>query len=1101
VSATLRVAAELVARLNVSRTCSNVVRRSRQPLRRAAKFIIQLRAAVVDVWGKYFKIKSPFLKAFLQGFSGSFKWSLWVAFHVILFTQVHIKYAAFIYGYYICRYLARSGDSMFIMKSQIVPGSIRLAPDSVQYSAPTNRSGLSPNSVAGGLRAAYTRPLIHTGVVVTETVWEWLWRNSDRILAIIVGLKLAEVTWREWSPTLRDIYSHLVDLFKMRPRYKPETMRSIFMNVPLTQSRVTPNHTHGEAAGDRGAAVSTMVRIANMTGSSYYFIQKSRTDERKGRAGSRSYYWTKDLNVSPAVMVLPENPMMILVDVDQYLDMPLILSSHNVPFLLYTFQPSRVSRESSNYVYTFDDNDQVEYRVTGGATYVHKVWNYSRDHILATSTFCGIPYRAAAYLVDRRATDADHQLVCLTPQGSWGMFSAWLTLFLSGDRLCYLRVAYEGFLRLKVLTNAGLFTSTGKVGCYHNSYISTAADDAIASIARVSKYDLTNPQAASFVDGDKLATAALVEYHRVKAGHKPDYIFPVDQGVRRYQFAPETFDPEAKAGMVPFMSPIVHGAFVPDKVLSNEQECIRARITNVQPPVLVSTPFMAQVIEEFAKCLIPEPHKLHPTDFEEVVERQARPSQRRILAAAEYVIPERMLKIFLKKEAYPDVKPPRPISQINGPDKRDYSMFIYAFEAVIKPQPWYAFSRPPREIAQRVAAVVDKANFAVNSDFSKWDGHVSNLLRELEQTCLLRAFAPQHHAKLVELFQSQFDLSAIGTYGSWYKSGFARASGSPETSILNSMDNAFVAFMAFRMTKEKGIFIAPEEAYARLGIYGGDDGLTANIDPKIYVSAAKSVGQELAAEQVWRGKLGIKFLARMYSPHVWFGDLNSVSDLPRQLSKFHVTVALSPTITPVQKLVEKARAFALMDANTPLLGDLCRKAVSLGIGISTPDEIKRIQPWFSQFELSVQYPNEPADWYRDYVVSSLPEFDSKRFLRWLEDCKTVDDLLSPPLCQEPKPAKPAAPVVVDSEIVLPVVPTGPLEEKPHVPAGARVKETPQQCKERKQAQGTWVEKPEKKESFEEMRKRKIANGTWVEREQRQRDERPKTKDKWRARRQ
>ena len=115
------------------------------------------------------------------------------------------------------------------------------------------------------------------------------------------------------------------------------------------------------------------------------------------------------------------------------------------------------------------------------------------------------------------------------------------------------------------------------------------------------------------------------------------------------------------------------------------------------------------------------------------------------------------------------------------------------------------------------------------------------------------------------------------------------------------MTNAFVAFSA--ITKQ-----SPDKPlkwrWERLGLYGGDDGLTPDVTPEHCSLAAKEIGQDLTTEPVNRGELGIKFLARHYSPYVWNGDANSMCDVKRQLDKFHITVNLG-TVSPTTRLLEK----------------------------------------------------------------------------------------------------------------------------------------------------------------------------------------------------
>jgi hypothetical protein len=733
-------------------------------------------------------------------------------------------------------------------------------------------------------------------------------------------------------------------------RLPPETLRSQFNDLPLTEAKAVIDHTHGEAAADRTAASSFIDRLAANLGLNAFYFQRSRADERNRRHGSREFYWAKDFGATPSnskprcygvapglvVRLLSRlcrwfepvsGDLVALVDVDQYVDMPKFMCKHLGPVLLYTFQPDHVAKVASNYSYTFT-NDVVDYYVTGGGKYSHQVWNYSLDHVTVSSTFLGFPTSCAVYNVDRRKTSDDHELILFTPIGYWGFHVAWLPMLLVSHRsLTRLKLFQPrtGFNRLVVSSLQGVFVATGRPGTFCSAKVPVAIDDTIASVSRTSKHELSLPQVLSFVDGDRTASAALLEYHRLRIDAKPDVVCPVPMSVRRYQFDVRNFSPDAKPSLIAFMSPLVHGAFAPDVTKANESQAVAGRITAVKPAFLPMTPFLARVMMEFATFLISETdkHSLDPVDYDFVLDAQSSPSQRRILSESECMLPIREAKTFNKKESYGNVKDPRIITTINGVDKREYSMFTYAFAAVLKRQDWYAFGKSPIAISQRVVNILRHASAATNTDFSRFDGHGSNLMREIERICLLRAFRPMHHAKLLELHRSQYNLAAVGALGTKYDQAFARASGSPETSLFNSLVNAFVAYLAIRSTKRDGSFIEPAVAYASLGIYGGDDGITTDVDSLAYSNAAKAIGQDITIQLVPRGSLGIKFLARVYSPDVWFGDENTCCDISRTLSKFHTTVAMRSDVTPAMKLLEKTRCLLLSDRHTPIVGEFC----------------------------------------------------------------------------------------------------------------------------------------------------------------------------------
>jgi len=199
-------------------------------------------------------------------------------------------------------------------------------------------------------------------------------------------------------------------------------------------------------------------------------------------------------------------------------------------------------------------------------------------------------------------------------------------------------------------------------------------------------------------------------------------------------------------------------------------------------------------------------------------------------------------------------------------------------------------------------------------------------------------------------------------------------------------------------------------------VYGGDDGLTADVDPAKYVKAGALVGQVLTLTPVSRGALGVKFLARCYGPDVWFGDISSCCDIRRQITKIHTTVALPTNVTPEMKLVEKARAFFLTDANTPVIGDFTRMVLLYSGGV--PDT-KFLRIWNSDLPSDVQYPNEPREWYMDVVLKDMPEFSMEVFTNWISTIASLSDCLKPPICHPEIIAKSKIEVVVDDDIVKP----------------------------------------------------------------------------------
>jgi hypothetical protein len=642
----------------------------------------------------------------------------------------------------------------------------------------------------------------------------------------------------------------------------------------------------------------------------------------------------------------------------------------------------------------------------------------------------------------------------------------------------------------------GVFVSTGKTGTFAQALVPAPVDDTLATISKTSKFDLTMPQVLSFVDNDRIAAAVLLDYHRSKVNSKPDVVCPVPDSVRRYQFEVINYNPEAKPMLRGFMSPLVHECFAPDMTIDNEQQAVNGRIIKVRQQELPMLHFLDRTMEEYLELLIPEKYKLVPVDDDELYVRQAKPSQRRILENGQFIKSEPKSQVFLKKEAYPDCKDPRLISQINGCDKAAYSKFIYSFVELLKKQPWYAFGRTPAEIAERVASVCTEAHSITNSDFSRFDGHCSNLTRELEKRALIRAFNQDYHDEISELHRTQYGVKCYGQLGVMYENYYARLSGSPETAAFNGVVNSYITYLSYRMTRINGAYRGPQESWNMLGIYGGDDGLSPDMDGAMYEKAATMMGQKVTYSSIKRGDFGVTFLARYYSPEVWFGDVNSCCDIRRQLSKFHATIVLPPKVRPVDKLMEKCRSFILSDEHTPIIGGFVSRAVQInGAAFEHDSQLASISSWNSHLPKENQYPNSKAEWMWDLLEQQLPGIDVARFNSWLDSTLDLETMLKPPLLLEPLPAKSAVPVVVDGM----VIPFG-MKIKNYVPPVKDVsfskykgkvskstvdnwnksKETFDEYKKRRVAAGTWKEPEKVTETFADFKARRIQEGTWVE---------------------
>ena len=818
------------------------------------------------------------------------------------------------------------------------------------------------------------------------------------------------------------VRSRLIHLLKNRVIPSPRSARDAFRSLEDVSVVKSESHAHGALAANRAQAVAMMRLYALTLGRRLFMLQRSGRDVAQNIAGNRTYYWLKDTDVEYSDEKPTGADVVGIVDVDYYLDMPHLLAQVECPVILYTTTPTTVGEPMDDGLsFYFDGQDRIHVTLSGGTPYVHWLWDYGTD-VLGALSYGWAFWRSSfvSYDVERRNVSKHSSLIALVPRHKWTGVAALVASTLGHQILKRVAVNLGRWNVLKIQTSDAHSVSISRVDSPVSATIPLELHEGIMSTVEVSKIPITISMVESQVtkSGISHAKAALLcAYYRSERPQPLLTIFPIERSIKRFQW--REFDPEAKPALHPFMNPIVADAKAPDLSLGNEQQCVAERITRVTSPVLPITPQFVMYVEEFIALMVETPHTYVPADEEKVWEMQSRPAQQRNLAEASNIdVPDRTVRAFQKKEAYGKYTDPRNISTINPKDKLEYSRIVYSIAEIMKLQKWYAFGHTPRETAERVVEVCRSAYFVVPSDYSRLDGSISNLCRYLERALFMRAFAVEYHDVVLAAMRTQYKQKGVGTMGTKYDTGFSRLSGSPETSICNSLVTAFVPYMTFRETG-----MAPVEAFGKLGIYGGDDGLTPDIDPGMFTKCAKSVGLTLTAECVRVGGSGVHFLARFYSPDVWYGNPASCCDLKRQLSKFHTTV-VGDLDEPSVKLIEKGFSYYLSDASTPILGPFVVKVKwfmdRMGVVIDPELQNRDICSYNTLTTLDDQYPNEYHEWFHTWAQELFPAYDAEQWAAWLEQAETIEDLLHPVCISAPEELAPPG-VNVNGEVEQPVV--------------------------------------------------------------------------------
>lgn len=763
-------------------------------------------------------------------------------------------------------------------------------------------------------------------------------------LTYAIGILIVIFTgWRLFKTILTSVrlYSYLVQWFSC---FHDTSWREDFRGEGFVEMKVFKSHTHPTAAAMRSVANIMIDRLIYRLGFSPFSISMSNRDIRSGIKGTRDFWFAKDLSMPLHTDRLNSTHMIKLIDVDYYVDMPKILS-YGLPIIIYTFQPILVADSVPDGRYYIQD-DEVRTFLNGGSNYSHPIWDYNTD-CLVVDYWWG----SRVYLVESKTmTDKTRRVYALCPARTVYGPLAW---FIPGYRLRRRKFSH-GPLNVNLYNDSesGLHISFSRNPCLVAADLpykvfqtaifrcSMSKDPSISDVERIFRMD------QSIVDPCFCAGLFIMSYKdllRYSCSTDVHTVAAIDQS--NYQTLTPLVTEDGKP-TVRNIGPQYSGIGVaPSKSHNNDNSCVEGRVNSVRNKDIRPPPFYFKCVTEFLLFIIPDRymHTGVPHSQAYVEQLQNRPTQRSMNDRFRFFsfLQKTVVTSFQKSEVYSKVTHPRNISTLNTDHRLRYGSFIYAWKDYIKVVPWYAFSKHPKIISDRVYDLAQGADWLIPTDFSKWDGTHGKFLADFELSVLLRFFSPTYHREVKNLHQSQFKVKAVTKTGVFYDTGYTRLSGSSDTSDFNTLGNALVAYIALRHVKE------PVDAYNCLGIYGGDDGLTSNIDAKLYEKVSTKLGLCLKAECVRPGEC-VPFLGRVFLDP-WSSTV-SICDVRRRVASLHLSVT-PKTVPPKVALANKAFGYLITDPNTPFISHWARKILDFcKIDTKYKDLLRCDNSWFSQFD-------------------------------------------------------------------------------------------------------------------------------------------------------
>jgi len=308
---------------------------------------------------------------------------------------------------------------------------------------------------------------------------------------------------------------------------------------------------------------------------------------------------------------------------------------------------------------------------------------------------------------------------------------------------------------------------------------------------------------------------------------------------------------------------------------------------------------------------------LQPVDHDRVVEQMDRPSQRSNRAAVDTImdfLPQLLKQLFTKREAVPGGKPARNICTVSP--QRLYRAARYTIAAAdhMQKHVWWVWGYGSGATSRKYRDSCASHPKMMESDFSKFDASLGPFWLTFNREFMNRLF-PKDKEEIETLLADSEWQQVSTTLRQRFSYGCGRMSGVNETALFNTLDQAFVQYVAFRRGER-----THEQAVALLkqSLFGGDDGIVPFVGQDLPGTAA-IFGMKVTY-RVFDNFLPCRFLGRIYLCGATSTD--SVHDIADWLMNIHL-VSCAGNTSVEQALVNTASGLFVTDRNTPIIRDFC----------------------------------------------------------------------------------------------------------------------------------------------------------------------------------
>lgn len=518
---------------------------------------------------------------------------------------------------------------------------------------------------------------------------------------------------------------------------------------------------------------------------------------------------------------------------------------------------------------------------------------------------------------------------------------------------------------------------------------------------------LANVRVSSKYEGDephRVAVAiaiAITNKDKSPQSYSSNYgFYPLPTIIRQDDDAKADGQPIKEVMAHGAMPPIVTGAaFIHAKSEQQTRDFVQRRLRDPAGRVRSTfTPQVAEYIREFAMHIRQEiggsPGYLEPISEEEYEETRNKNQLNKfhgVLSIYDiHNYDDR--QGFMKREVLSDpTKAGRGICTFPPESQALGGRIALAYAAAMKACPWMACGLNPAETTQAVVRVCSGKKEITGSDFSAQDATIDENKRCVELMLLLQLFDLMWHALIQDWHYTDYCGRVLygdpGTQREAHEFEGSRGSGSPFTTLGNTPLTGLFAYVALRLSGQ-----LPPDAWANLGIYSGDDGITADLPPEFCVQAAEALG--FLAKTTVRCKY-IPFLGRDYFDPIG-GSNSSIQSPLRTASKLHTTLLnIEGEFTAEETMIMKAICLQVTDKHSDFFGPWSKKILEEA-GKKQANSIQNLKtkvlkypglhPYFAITALKTQetFHNSPGD-FEELFEEQMPGFDWSVFNNWLKN--------------------------------------------------------------------------------------------------------------------